>query len=150
MSCWLSPRVIIDSATLTGAAMVALGDEVYAVIGSDRGLIDALLEAGRAEGEPGWELPLWTDYRKHIESTVADVKNIGQRWGGAISAALFLKEFVGEIPWAHLDVAGTAFADRQTDYWPRGGTGSPARTIIRYIESQASAGSKARTSGRSA
>ena len=133
------PRVIVDSATLTGAAMIALGDEVYAVIGSDRALIADILEAGRAEGEPGWELPLWTDYRKHIESTVADVKNIGQRWGGAISAALFLKEFVGEVPWAHLDVAGTAFSDRQTDYWPRGGTGSPARTLIRYVESQAGA-----------
>jgi leucyl aminopeptidase len=134
------PRVIIDSATLTGAAMIALGDEVYAVFGSDRALIDDLLEAGRTEDEPGWELPLWTDYRKHIESTVADVKNIGSRWGGAISAALFLKEFVGDVPWAHLDVAGTAFADRQTDFWPRGGTGSPARTLIRYIESQASGG----------
>jgi leucyl aminopeptidase len=134
------PRAIIDSATLTGAAMIALGDEMYAVIGSDGELVSQLLEAGRREGEPGWELPLWTDYRKHIESTVADVKNIGQRWGGAITAALFLKEFVGDVPWAHLDVAGTAFSERQTDSWPRGATGSPTRTLIRYIESQAASG----------
>jgi leucyl aminopeptidase len=132
-----NPAVILDSATLTGAAMVALGDEVWAVMGSDAGLIHDLLEAGRAEGEPGWELPLWTNYRKHIESTVADVKNIGNRWGGAITAGLFLKEFVGDVPWAHLDVAGTAFAERGGDLWPRGATGSPARTFIRYIESRA-------------
>ncbi|HEV8421214.1 MAG TPA: leucyl aminopeptidase, partial [Actinomycetota bacterium] len=92
------PKVIIDSATLTGAAMIALGNDVYAVIGSDRQLIEDLLRAGREEGEEGWELPLWTDYRRHIESSVADVKNIGIRWGGAITAALFLKEFVGDIP----------------------------------------------------
>jgi leucyl aminopeptidase len=131
------PRVIIDSATLTGAAMVALGIDVWAVMGSDRQLIRELLAAGEAEGEPGWELPLWTDYRRHIESTVADVKNVGIRWGGAITAALFLKEFVGDVPWAHLDVAGTAFAENSGEYWPKGATGSPARTILRYIEDQA-------------
>jgi leucyl aminopeptidase len=140
------PRAIIDSATLTGAAMVALGNDVYAVIGSDRQLIDALLAAGREEGEQGWELPLWTDYRRHIESSVADVKNIGIRWGGAITAALFLKEFVGDIPWAHLDVAGTAFADQPGDVWPRGATGSPARTLIRYIEGQTGRGRASPTS----
>ncbi len=139
------PRVIIDSATLTGAAMVALGNDVYAVIGSDQQLIDALLAAGREEGEQGWELPLWTDYRRHIESSVADVKNVGIRWGGAITAALFLKEFVGDVPWAHLDVAGTAFAEQSGDLWPRGATGSPARTLIRYIEGQSGRGRAPRT-----
>src|SRR5205823_938847 len=131
------PRLIIDSATLTGAAMVALGLDIWAVMGSDRGLIQDLLAAGQAEGEPGWELPLWTDYRRHIESSVADVKNVGIRWGGAITAGLFLREFVGDIPWAHLDVAGTAFVEQGTDYWPRGATGSPTRTILRFIEEQA-------------
>jgi leucyl aminopeptidase len=134
------PRVILDSATLTGAAMIALGNEIWAVMGSDDGLIADLLDAGREEGEPGWQLPLWTDYRKNIESTVADVKNIGNRWGGAITAALFLKEFVGDVPWAHLDVAGTAFQETAGDYWPKGATGSPARTFIRYIEAQAESG----------
>jgi leucyl aminopeptidase len=130
-------RAIIDSATLTGAAMIALGSDLWAVMGTDRALIDALLDAGRREGEPGWEMPLWTDYRRHIESSVADVKNVGIRWGGAITAGLFLREFVGDIPWAHMDVAGTAFVESPNEYWPRGGTGSPARTIIRYLESQA-------------
>ena len=143
------PRVIIDSATLTGAAMVALGNDIYAVIGSDEALVRDLLEAGRAEGEPGWQLPLWTDYRRHIESTLADVKNTGPRWGGAINAGLFLMEFVGETPWAHLDVAGTAFAEHNGEWWPKGATGSPARTIIRYIETQAARGA-ARRNGRRA
>jgi leucyl aminopeptidase len=132
-----NPRVIIDSATLTGAAMIALGLDLWAVMGSDRALIQDLLAAGEAEGEPGWELPLWTDYRRHIESSVADVKNIGIRWGGAITAGLFLKEFVGDVPWAHLDVAGTAFVEHAGEFWPRGATGSPTRTIVRYIEAQA-------------
>ncbi len=131
------PRVLIDSATLTGAAMVAVGGDLWAVMGNDQTLIDDLLAAGDAEGEPGWQLPLWKGYRRLIESTVADVKNVGNRYGGAITAALFLAEFVGDTPWAHLDVAGPAFVDGSNDWWPRGGTGSPARTILRYIESHA-------------
>jgi leucyl aminopeptidase len=133
------PAVVIDCATLTGAAMVALGSDVAAIIGSDQALIDDLIQAGKDEGEPLWQLPLWTDYRRLIESTIADVKNVGNRYGGAITAALFLKEFVGDVPWAHMDVAGTAFADRGNPYWARGGTGSPARTIIRYVERRAEA-----------
>jgi leucyl aminopeptidase len=103
------------------------------------------------EGEPGWELPLYTEYRKNIESSVADVKNTGPRWGGAINAALFLKEFVGDVPWAHLDVAGPAFSYNGGEYWPKGATGSPARTIIRYIESEAAkdgGGSRAASAAR--
>ncbi len=131
------PRVMIDSATLTGAAMVAVGPELWAVMGNDDSLIRDLLAAGESEGEPGWQLPLWKSYRRQIESTVADVKNVGQRYGGAITAGLFLAEFVGDTPWAHIDVAGPAFVDGSNDWWPRGATGSPARTILRYIESQA-------------
>ena len=132
------PRSIVDLATLTGACMIALGDEIWGVMGSDQRVIDDLLASGEAAGEPGWELPLWKRYRKQIESSVADVKNIGQRWGGAITAALFLKEFVGDVPWAHVDIAGTAFAERPGDYWPKGATGNPVRTLIRYVERQAS------------
>jgi leucyl aminopeptidase len=139
------PRAIIDAATLTGAAMIALGDDLYAVMGNDRGLVADLLGAGTAEGEPGWELPLWREYRRHIESSVADVKNIGIRWGGAITAGLFLKEFVGDVPWAHMDVASTAFVERATDPWPRGATGSPARTIVRYLETLAARDRAGRT-----
>jgi leucyl aminopeptidase len=128
------PRAIIDCATLTGACMVALGTQVYGALGNDRELIREVLAAGDAVGEPGWELPLWEGYRKDIESSVADVKNIGTtRWGGAIHAALFLSEFVGDTPWVHLDVAGTAYSEKAGDYWPKGATGSPARTVIRYI-----------------
>jgi leucyl aminopeptidase len=131
------PRAIVDAATLTGACMIALGTEIWGVMGNDRRVIRDLLDAGESVGEPGWELPLWQAYRKQIDSTVADVKNIGNRYGGAITAALFLKEFVGDIPWAHMDIAGTAFAENAGDYWPKGATGNPVRTLIRFVERQA-------------
>jgi leucyl aminopeptidase len=131
------PRSIVDAATLTGACMIALGEEIWGVMGNDRALIRDLITCGEDAGEPGWELPLWRPYRKQIESTVADVKNIGNRYGGAITAALFLREFVGDLPWAHMDIAGTAFAEKAGDYWPKGATGNPVRTVIRFVESQA-------------
>jgi leucyl aminopeptidase len=128
------PAAIIDAATLTGACMVALGDQIYGVMGSDSSLVREILAAGKQTGEPGWELPLWDGYKSSIKSSVADVKNIGSRWGGAITAALFLKEFVGAVPWVHLDVAGTAFSEGAGgDYWPKGATGSPARTVIQFL-----------------
>jgi leucyl aminopeptidase len=130
------PRFIIDAATLTGAAMIALGLDLYGVMGNDPELVQGILAAGREVGEPGWELPVWEGYRKDIDSSVADVKNIGNgRWGGAITAALFLREFVGDTPWVHLDIAPTGFAERAGDYWPRGGTGSPVRMLVRYLTS---------------
>jgi leucyl aminopeptidase len=133
------PRCIVDLATLTGACMIALGTEIWGVMGSDDRVIRDLLVSGEDVGEPGWELPLWTSYRRQIDSSVADVKNIGDgRYGGAITAALFLKEFVGDVPWAHMDIAGTAFWERAGDYWPKGATGNPVRTLIRYVERQAS------------
>jgi leucyl aminopeptidase len=131
------PRAMVDAATLTGACMIALGDEIWGVMGNDRQVIRDLIDAGQDMGEPGWELPLWTSYRKQIDSSVADVKNIGNRYGGAITAALFLKEFVGDIPWAHMDIAGVAFSDKPGDYWPKGATGNPVRTLIRFVERQA-------------
>jgi leucyl aminopeptidase len=147
------PRLIVDFATLTGACMVALGEDIWGVMGNDDAVIKGLLDAGERAGEPGWQLPLWKGYRKQIESTIADVKNIGNRWGGAITAALFLQEFVGDTPWAHVDIAGTAFAESPGDYWPKGGTGNPVRTLVRFIEGQANAGSAkrsaAQTGGRS-
>jgi leucyl aminopeptidase len=134
------PRLIVDAATLTGACMIALGDELWGVMGSDRDVVRGLLDAGEAAGEPGWELPLWASYRKQIDSNVADVKNIGNRYGGAITAALFLKEFVGDVPWAHMDIAGVAFAERPGHYWPKGATGNPVRTMVRFVEQHASSG----------
>jgi leucyl aminopeptidase len=138
------PRAIVDAATLTGACMIALGDEIWGVMGNDPDVITGLLDAGEASGEPGWELPLWKGYRKQIESNVADVKNIGERYGGAITAALFLREFVGDVPWAHMDIAGTAFSDKPGDYWPKGATGNPVRAVVGFVERQAAPRPKSR------
>ena len=142
------PRAIVDMATLTGACMIALGDDLWGVMGSDPAVVRDLLDAGEREGEPGWELPLWKRYRRQIESSVADVKNIGNRFGGAITAALFLKEFVGDVPWAHMDIAGTAFAQGGTDYAPKGATGSPVRTVVRFVERQAERARSSRSRAR--
>jgi leucyl aminopeptidase len=131
------PRVVIDCATLTGACMIALGEDIWGVMGNDRGLIRDVLAAGEATGEQGWELPLWKRYREKIVSPIADVKNVGDRWGGAITAALFLSEFVGDTPWCHMDVAGTAYHEKAGDYWPKGATGSPVRTVVRYVMDRA-------------
>ncbi len=131
------PRAIIDTATLTGACMVALGEELWGAFGNDRRLVRDVLASGEAVGEPGWELPLHEPYRKLIDSEIADIKNVGKRWGGAITAALFLREFVGGIPWVHIDIAGPAFAQKAGDYWPKGGTGVPVRTLVHYVLSQA-------------
>jgi leucyl aminopeptidase len=131
------PRVIIDTATLTGACMIALGEEVWGAMGTDRQLVRDLLTAGDRVGEPGWELPLHEPYRKLIDSDIADVKNVGKRYGGAITAGLFLREFVGDVPWVHLDIAGPAFSDRASDLGPKGATGVPVRTLVRYVLDQA-------------
>jgi leucyl aminopeptidase len=130
------PRVIIDTATLTGACMIALGTDLWGAMGNDRDLIRDVLAAGDAAGEPGWELPMHEPYRKLIDSEIADIKNIGKRYGGAITAAMFLREFVGDVPWVHLDIAGPAFAERPGDYWPKGATGSPVRALVRYVLSK--------------
>ena len=132
------PQVIIDTATLTGACMVALGEDITGAMGNDAALIRDVLAAGEAVGEPSWELPLWAGYKRQIESPLADVKNVGERWGGAITAALFLAEFVGDIPWVHLDIAGPAFRERPGDLGPRGATGVPVRTLVRYVLDRAS------------
>lgn len=130
------PRLIVDTATLTGACVVALGQQLWGVMGNDDDLIEDLLTAGEDAGEPGWQLPLWDGYRDQLKSTVADIKNIGDRWGGAINAALFLSEFVGDTPWAHVDIAGVAFAQSGGDYWGKGGTGIPVRTLVRFVQSR--------------
>ncbi len=131
------PKLIIDVATLTGACMVALGEDIFGVMGNDRGVIRDVIAAGEVSGEPGWELPLYAPYRKLIDSSTADIQNIGKRWGGAITAALFLAEFVGDVPWAHLDVAGPAFVEKAGDYWPKGATGNPVRTVVGFLLDQA-------------
>jgi leucyl aminopeptidase len=142
------PRVIIDTATLTGACMIALGEDIFGVMGNDAGLVREIVAASERAGEQGWQLPLWQGYRRLIDSEVADIKNVGKRYGGAITAALFLSEFVDGVPWAHLDIAGPAFADKAGDYWPKGGTGVPVRTLVRYVLSQAGGAARARTAAR--
>ncbi len=130
------PDCIIDLATLTGACMVALGTKIAGVLGSDQPLIDDLIRHGKEAGEPFWQLPLAEDlYMSDIRSWNADIKNIGGGWGGTITAALFLKCFVGKTPWAHLDIAGPAFAESVRPYSQRGGTGFAVRTLISYIDS---------------
>ena len=126
---------IIDVATLTGAVRTALGTSVAAVLGTDRSLVDALGRAASEAGERLWELPLFAPYGEQLKSAVADLKNVGDDgYGGTIKAALFLKEFVrDEIPWAHLDVAGVAFADSDRPCVPRGGVGFGVRTLLRYL-----------------
>ena len=130
------PKAIIDTATLTGACMVALGDQITGAMGNDDALCRAVAAAGDAAGETIWQLPLHDDYRRLIDSTVADMKNIGERYGGAISAAWFLAEFVGDTPWVHLDIAGPAWAEKVNDLGPKGGTGAPVRTLVRYLLDQ--------------
>jgi leucyl aminopeptidase len=127
------PKVIIDTATLTGACMIALGDQVTGAMGNDDALFRDIAAAGEAVGETMWQLPLFADYRRLIDSNIADVKNIGERYGGAITAAWFLAEFVGDTPWIHLDVAGPAFSEKGNDLGPKGGTGVPVRTLVRYV-----------------
>jgi leucyl aminopeptidase len=131
------PDAIIDTATLTGACMVALGEQISGAFGNDAALTAEIVGAGRAVGEAVWELPLWPEYRQQIDSKVADIQNVGKRWGGAITAALFLQEFVDDVPWVHLDIAGPAFAESSGDYWEAGGTGVPVRTLVEFLSRRA-------------
>ncbi len=128
------PDVIIDLATLTGACMVALGSRVAGLFSNNQQLTDALLASGKETGEQLWPMPLVKDYKDDIKSPIADIKNIGGGYGGAITAALFLEEFVSDVPWAHLDIAGPAFSERALPYAPRGGTGFGVRTLVQYIQ----------------
>jgi leucyl aminopeptidase len=128
------PAAIVDLATLTGAQVVALGKKVAAVLGNHDGWIEQVRNAGNASGEPIWPLPLWDGYRRDLDSTVADMKNIGNRWAGTIVAALFLEAFVPDgQPWAHLDIAGPAWADNDDAEISAGGTGFGVRTILELL-----------------
>ena len=127
------PDVVIDAATLTGACVIALGHTASGVFSSDDTLIAEILAAGKRAGEPGWPLPLWDEYKDLIKSDVADVKNSGGRPAGAVTAAMFLKEFADGYPWAHLDIAGTAYSETDLVTIPKGPTGVPTGTFIEFI-----------------
>lgn len=125
----------IDVATLTGACMVALGEVASGLCSNDSQFAEEIIQAGKFEGEKIWEMPLFEEYRKLIDSDIADMKNTGGRFAGMITAALFLQEFVPEnAPWCHLDVAGTAYRSSSLGLTPKGGTGEPLRTLIRWAE----------------
>jgi leucyl aminopeptidase len=133
----LGPDAIVDVATLTGAAVVALGEKIGILMASDDGLADGLLAAAGDVGEPLWRLPLATDeYGDRLEGNIADLKNSGTRAAGTIFAGLFLHRFVGEgIAWAHLDIAGTAWTDEAAGYQSKGATGVPVRTLVEWLRS---------------
>jgi len=127
------PAFMVDLATLTGACMVALGTQHAGLFSNDDGLADKLTAAGRASGEKLWRLPLGPEYDKQIDSRFADMKNTGGRYGGAITAAQFLKRFVADTPWAHLDVAGTAMASPDSDINRSWGSGFGVRLLDRLV-----------------
>ena len=129
------PDAIVDLATLTGACVVALGKSIAGLLGNDERLVAAVGDAGRRAGEPSWHLPLPPGYRRLIDSSVADLANIGPAGqAGAVLAGLFLERFVGDRPWAHLDIAGPAFADDDVGYRRKGGTGFGVATLLALLE----------------
>jgi leucyl aminopeptidase len=127
------PAAVLDAATLTGACVIALGHTASGIMGNDAGVVREVLAAGTRAGEPGWELPMWDDYKELIKSDVADIKNSGGRPAGTISAALFLKEFADGYPWVHLDIAGTAYTEADLGTVPRGPTGVPVGTFVEFV-----------------
>jgi leucyl aminopeptidase len=131
------PQEMIDLATLTSAIVVALGNGCSGIMWNDKPLADRVLAAAEAAGERMWPLPLVDEYRELLKSDVADLNNVGPRGGGAITAGLFLREFVGATPWVHLDIAGTAFSEKDLPLGPKGGTGVGARTVLTYLMAQA-------------
>lgn len=129
------PDCVIDVATLTGAVIIALGHHHCGVFSNNDNLVERLLDAGMKCGEPFWRLPLGESYSKQIKSRIADIKNTGGRDGGSITAAAYLQNFVGDIPWAHLDIAGTAWDFTEKSYIPKGPSGFGVRTLIEMIRS---------------
>ena len=130
-----TPDAVIDVATLTGSIVIALGRDIMGLFANDDALAEEIHAAAERAGESMWRMPLHKDYRKQLDSQIADLKNVGDRYGGSIVAALFLEEFVREgTPWAHLDIAGAARSETDDDEGPKGGTGSATRTLIAWLE----------------
>jgi len=124
----LSP--IVDIATLTGACHIALGDVCSGLFGNNQDWLNQVKEVGERAGEHLWPMPVYDEYKEQLKSGVADLKNTGARWGGAITGALFLAEFAGTGPWVHIDIAGTALLDKERGYLVKGATGVGVRTLI--------------------
>jgi leucyl aminopeptidase len=132
-ACRLNPQAIVDLATLTGACVVALGHHAIGLMASDDDLAAAVEAAGGRCGERVWRLPLWPAYKAQLDSDIADVKNSGGRPAATITAGLFLERFVSAVPWAHLDIAGTAWADEEGAYQPKGATGVGVRLLVEWL-----------------
>ena len=124
---------VIDIATLTGACMVALGNVAAGIVGNDCDMVHNVINAAKEVGERYWELPMYEEYKDSLKSEVADMQNTGSRWGGASTAGLFLKEFVKDAKWAHIDIAGVAFMDKPMNEFIKGATGAGVRALINYI-----------------
>jgi len=136
-----NPKVIIDLATLTGACIIALGTHASGLFTNNQELAEKIKRSAERTGERVWQLPLWKQYKEQLKSDVADLKNSGGRPAGAITAALFLSEFVGDKPWVHLDIAGTAYmqeTSEQKSYMVKGATGIGVRLIIDYLMNEKS------------
>ncbi|UCD83472.1 MAG: leucyl aminopeptidase [Deltaproteobacteria bacterium] len=131
------PEAIIDLATLTGACIIALGHEASGMLGNNRRLLDRLKKAGEESGERVWELPLWKEYDELLKSEVADLKNVGNRSAGVITGGAFLGRFINKTPWAHLDIAGTAWVDKGKKYMSAGATGVGVRLLTRLFQNWA-------------
>ncbi|MDH4185400.1 MAG: leucyl aminopeptidase, partial [Nitrospira sp.] len=127
------PAALIDIATLTGACIVALGQFAIGMFGNDAALKDQVRKSGQKTGERVWEMPLWDEYFEQLKSDVADMRNIGGRGGGMITAALFLSKFVGDCPWVHIDIASTDWSERERAYIPKGPTAIGTRLLLQYL-----------------
>ncbi len=132
-ACELGVDEVIDLATLTGACMVALGTNAAGIMGNDDELVKKLIETADRSGERYWQLPLWKEYFDSLKSDIADMKNTGSRWGGASTAGVFLKEFVKDVKWAHIDIAGVAFLESAQKELCKGASGAGVRTLLNYI-----------------
>lgn len=132
-ACELGVDEVIDIATLTGACMVALGSQAAGIMGNNQDLINRLIKTGEENGERFWQLPMYEEYKEGLKSDVADMRNTGPRGGGASTAGIFLKEFVKDVAWVHLDIAGVAFLEKPQKELIKGATGVCVRTLLNYI-----------------
>jgi len=129
----LGAKYIVDAATLTGACIIALGKVCTGAFTNNQRLVDKVIAAGKEAGELIWQMPMFDEYKEQNKSNVADIKNVGGRAAGAVTAAQFLAEFAGDTPWVHLDTAGTSMSDQEKSYLVKGATGVPARTLANLV-----------------
>lgn len=127
------PQAIVDLATLTGACITALGDYVAGIMGTSDALLNKVKAASEKTGEKVWELPLWEEYFDYLRSDIADFKNVGTRVAGTITGGMFLKKFVNETPWAHIDIAGPTWYEKDKPYIPKGASGFGVRLLVQLF-----------------